>query len=88
MKTYLTAAELAELIGCAPTSFACMRRYLACTKWPYESNIRGFPQVSRAYHHDQMHGTLALGTELASEDTEPDFSMFEQLSERGKCSDT
>lgn len=26
---YLTAAELAELIGCAPTSFACMRRYLA-----------------------------------------------------------
>ena len=46
MSTYLTADELAELIGCAPTSFACMRRYLARNNWPFEPNIRGFPQVS------------------------------------------
>ncbi|WP_420105051.1 DUF4224 domain-containing protein [Herbaspirillum huttiense] len=42
MNTYLTAEELAELIGCARTSFACMRRYLAKHGWPFEPNIRGF----------------------------------------------
>jgi hypothetical protein len=41
--TYLTADELAELIGCAPTSFACMRRYLERHSWPFEPNLRGFP---------------------------------------------
>lgn len=44
MNRYLTAAELAELIGCAPTSFACMRRYLTRNNWPFEPNIRGFPR--------------------------------------------
>lgn len=81
MNTYLTAAELAELIGCAPNSFACMRRYLARNNWPFEPNIRGFPQVSRAYHHARMHGTIALGAAPEPE-MEPDFSMFEKREEK------
>ena len=75
MNTYLTAAELAELIGCAPTSFACMRRYLARHHWPFEPNLRGFPQVSRAYHAARMTGCATSGKVLA-EETDPDFSMF------------
>lgn len=81
MNTYLTAAELAELIGCAPNSFACMRRYLARHNWPFEPNIRGFPQVSRAYHHARMHGMITPGAAPEPE-AEPDFSMFEKLRER------
>lgn len=77
MNTYLTAAELAELIGCAPTSFACMRRYLERHSWPFEPNLRGFPQVSRAYHAARMHGLAAPATTQGPE-AEPDFSMFEK----------
>ena len=81
MNTYLTAAELAELIGCAPTSFACMRRYLARNNWPFEPNIRGFPQVSRAYHAARMNGQ-AIAPAAQGQDAEPDFSMFEKRKER------
>lgn len=81
MNTYLTAAELAELIGCAPTSFACMWRYLARNNWHFEPNIRGFPQASRAYHHARMYRTIALGAAPEPE-AEPDFSRFEKREER------
>lgn len=75
MSNYLTAAELAELIGCAPTSFACMRRYLTRNNWPFEPNRRGFPQVSREYHDARMAGTTPAGAAIEQGD-EPDFSMF------------
>jgi hypothetical protein len=75
MNRYLTAAELAELIGCAPTSFACMRRYLTRNSWPFEPNIRGFPQVSREYHDARMAGSTPAGAPTEQGD-EPDFSMF------------
>ena len=87
MNTYLTAAELAELLGCAPTSFACMRRYLARNNWPFEPNIRGFPQVSRAYHAARMSG-LAPPAAQHEPDVEPDFSMFEKPERRRRCSGT
>lgn len=75
--SYLTAVELAELIGCATTSFACMRRYLERHQWPFEPNLRGFPRVSRAYHDARMCGTAAPGLTPVV-DVEPDFSMFKQ----------
>jgi predicted DNA-binding transcriptional regulator AlpA len=81
--TYLAADELAELIGCAPNSFACMRRYLERHGWPFEPNLRGFPQVSRAYYLDRMHGALSSAAAPAAE-AEPDFSMFEQRNARRK----
>jgi hypothetical protein len=74
---YLTADELAELIGCAPNSFACMRRYLDRHGWPFEPNLRGFPRVSRAYHDARLSGAAAPGTAPVV-DAEPDFSMFSQ----------
>lgn len=74
---YLTADELAELIGCAPTSFACMRRYLDRHGWPFEPNLRGFPRVSRAYHDARLSGAATPGAAPVV-DAEPDFSMFSQ----------
>ena len=74
---YLTADELADLIGCEPNSFACMRRYLERLGGPFEPYLRGFPRVSRAYHDARLSGTAATGPapDVAAE---PDFSMFSQ----------
>ncbi|MBG7619365.1 DUF4224 domain-containing protein [Herbaspirillum sp. AP02] len=76
---YLSAAELASLIGCRPNSLACMKRWLTKNGWPYVENIRGFPQVWRRYHDARMSGEADLG-EVPSR-TEPDFAAlcrFEQ----------
>ena len=78
MTRYLTADELAELIGCAPTSFACMRRHLARNSWPFEPNLRGFPQVSREYHDARMAGNVSADATIEHGE-EPDFSMFEAV---------
>jgi hypothetical protein len=75
MSRYLTAAQLAELIGCSPHSFACMRRYLARNNWPFEPNLRGFPQVSREYHDNRMGGSVVAGA-VVDQCDEPDFTMF------------
>jgi len=72
---YLTGDELAELIDCAPTSFACMRRYLERYNWPFEPNLRGFSRVSRPYLDARMSGT-ASPAEAPDAGAEPDFSMF------------
>jgi hypothetical protein len=77
MSLYLSARELSELIGCAPNSYACMRRYLTRNGWPFEANLRGFPNVSRAYHDARMAGTASKRA-LPDQDGEPDFSMFKK----------
>jgi len=56
MGNYLSADELASLIGCRSNSFACMRRWLIRNKWPFEVSISGFPIVGRAYHDARMSG--------------------------------
>lgn len=71
---YLSAAELASLIGCRPNSLACMKRWLAKNGWPYVENIRGFPQVWRKYHDVRMSGTAQVSTE--AQRVEPDFSAL------------
>ncbi len=78
MDVYLSCDELAELIGCGPNSYACMRRYLSRHSWPFEPNLRGFPRVSRKYHDARLAGELTAPTVGAATSDEPDFSMFEQ----------
>lgn len=75
MSAYLTAQELADMIGCESNSYSCMRRYLKKHGWPYEPNLRGFPQVSRAYHDTRMAGKLRSDSQN-DDFAEPDFSMF------------
>lgn len=75
MNDYLNAEELAKMIDCLPNSYACMRRWLAKHGWPFETNRRGFPQVSREYYKARMSGVQPA--KAASDiSTEPDFSMF------------
>lgn len=74
---YLSAQELADLIGCAPNSFACMRRYLTRNNWPFAPTLRGFPHVSRAYYDARMSGATSAPAQPQPEE-EPDFSMFQK----------
>ena len=76
MNIFLTGDELAQLIGCAPNSYACMRRYLTRNSWPFEPNLRGFPCVSRAYYDARISGNATAAAAVAPAELEPDFSMF------------
>jgi hypothetical protein len=73
--TYLTACELADLIGCEKNSYACMRRWLQRNKWPYVDSLSGFPKVSRAYHDARMSGSPAAAPADAF-DEEPNFGAL------------
>ncbi|MFD1555993.1 DUF4224 domain-containing protein [Paraburkholderia silviterrae] len=74
MATYMTRAELAELVGCEPRSLACMRRWLDRNNWPYVTNLAGVPQVIRQYFIDRMSGRAAPA---ANTEDEPDFSALD-----------
>ncbi|MCW5118614.1 DUF4224 domain-containing protein [Burkholderia cenocepacia] len=76
MSTYLTARELADLIGCKPNQRATMARWLDRNGWRYAIDINGLPKVARAFH-DQKLGTAA--EEPATDSrfaTEPDFDAL------------
>jgi len=53
---FLNCDELSALVGCLPSSKACMCRWLDKNGWHYERNRAGFPQVARAYYDARMLG--------------------------------
>jgi hypothetical protein len=78
MSNYLSANELADLIGCQSNQRSCMNRWLDKNRWPYVVNINGFPKVSKAYHDARMSGI----TTPPAPRVEPDFSMFDNPTPR------
>jgi len=76
MMGYLSSSELAEMVGCKPNSFACMRRWLTRNNWPFEVSINGFPIVSRAYHDARMSGETAAPKDLQPR-IEPNFKALQ-----------
>ncbi|QYY30280.1 DUF4224 domain-containing protein [Cupriavidus pinatubonensis] len=76
MGAFLTADELADIIGCASNSYACMRRHLARNGVPFIPNLRGFPQVDRAYFEARMRGLAPVVAQDTVEEAEPDFSAI------------
>lgn len=75
MSNYLSATELAELIACGPTSYACMRRWLDKHTWAYQPNRRGFPQVLRAYYDARMNGQVSAQVASAAR-ARPNFAAL------------
>jgi hypothetical protein len=63
---YLYRNELADLVGCKETSYACMRRWLENNDWPYAESISGFPKVSRVYHDQRMLGCISRPSEISN----------------------
>ncbi len=54
MSGYLSASELAELIGCNPNQRSIMARWLDANGWKWERGRNGLPRVARAYHDKRM----------------------------------
>lgn len=77
MNRYLTRDELAELVGCKPSSLACMKRWLARNGWAHAVNIAGVPLVAREYYTARMHGTAAAVPCNVLEQ-EPDFVALDR----------
>jgi hypothetical protein len=75
MSTFLTRAELAELVGCEPRSLACMCRWLERNHWPHAKTVAGVPRVTRDYYEKRMSGGLPIAA--ASSEMEPDFSALD-----------
>ncbi|MFZ6727396.1 DUF4224 domain-containing protein [Undibacterium sp. MH2W] len=54
MSPYLTASELAELVGCKSNQKRTMQAWLETRRWRFELDKSGLPKVARAYHDRKM----------------------------------
>ncbi|GAC1608490.1 MAG: hypothetical protein NVS3B3_13200 [Aquirhabdus sp.] len=52
--TYLSASELAELVGCKPNQKRIMQDWLCARNWRFELDKSGLPKVARRYHDRKM----------------------------------
>lgn len=59
---YLSRDELAELCGCAPTSYAAMCRRLARMGWPHQARPGAPPLVLRSVHDAILTGAKPATT--------------------------
>jgi hypothetical protein len=76
MSAYLSADELADLIGCKPNQRLAMAAWLTKNRWPHVLDRNGLPKVSRAFHDAKMGGTSTrAATKYA---TEPNRAAFDK----------
>ena len=51
---YLSATDLADLVGCKPNQKCRMTAWLTKNRWRFEVDARGMPKVAKAYHDRKM----------------------------------
>ncbi len=54
MNEYLTASELADLVGCKLNQRSIMIRWLENRRWKYVADRNGLPKVARAYQQKKL----------------------------------
>ncbi|MBR8142097.1 DUF4224 domain-containing protein [Burkholderia sp. AU19243] len=54
MSDYLTAEELADLVGCRPNQRSVMSSWLTKNAWPFVVDRSGLPKVLRAYRDRRL----------------------------------
>ncbi|MGO4764908.1 DUF4224 domain-containing protein [Cupriavidus sp. 2KB_3] len=54
MNDFLTAAELADLVGCKPNQRHEMTKWLDRHRWRYVIDKNGLPKVARAYYNRKL----------------------------------
>lgn len=73
MSEYLTASELADLIGCKPNQKSIMRRWLDQKRWRYIEDKTGLPRVMRDYRDKKLGVINGKENKL---DSAPNLSAF------------
>ncbi|WP_186198194.1 DUF4224 domain-containing protein [Burkholderia gladioli] len=76
MSAYLTASELADLVGCKPNQRAAMARWLDRNHWRYVTDANGLPKVARAYHDQKLGLTPELASANDGLSAGPDLDAF------------
>ncbi|SIO57760.1 DUF4224 domain-containing protein [Paraburkholderia phenazinium] len=74
MSDYLTAGELADLVGCKPNQRAAMTQWLRDNHWRFVVDKNGLPKVARVYR-DQKLG-LSAEPKTAKFDASPNRQAF------------
>ncbi|OTP79431.1 DUF4224 domain-containing protein [Caballeronia sordidicola] len=74
MSDYLSAAELADLVGCKPNQRAAMTHWLSDNNWRYVIDKNGLPKVARAYRDRKLGLTTDKKTEKY--DASPNLEAF------------
>lgn len=76
MNDYLSASELAELIGCKPNQRTLMIRWLEANRWRFVIDRNGLPKVARTYR-DRKLGVDTPDTSSRYDST-PNLGAFEK----------
>ncbi|EON12000.1 MULTISPECIES: DUF4224 domain-containing protein [Pandoraea] len=74
MNNYLSAHELAELIGCKPNQRSMMMKWLDSHRWRYVVDSHGLPKVARAYRDKKL--GIAHEIEDRKHDETPNLQAF------------
>ncbi|MDR5764999.1 DUF4224 domain-containing protein [Caballeronia sp. LZ028] len=74
MSEYLSASELADLVGCKPNQRAAMAHWLENNHWRFVIDKNGLPKVARAYRDKKM--GLSTETVKAKYDAAPNLEAF------------
>ncbi|WP_175958422.1 DUF4224 domain-containing protein [Burkholderia sp. BCC0405] len=74
MSDYLTAHELADLVGCKPNQRASMTRWLEQNHWRFVVDKSGLPKVARAYRDRKL--GLTTETKTSRYDAGPNLQAF------------
>ncbi|MGK8202920.1 DUF4224 domain-containing protein [Burkholderia cenocepacia] len=60
MSDYLTAEELADLVGCKRNQRSVMAAWLTKNAWPFVVDRSGLPKVLRAYRDQRLGMNVAV----------------------------
>ena len=74
MSDYLSAHELADLVGCKVNQRATMRKWLTDNHWRYVVDTHGLPKVARAYRDRKL--GLTTETNAGKYDAGPNLQAF------------
>ncbi|GLK92330.1 DUF4224 domain-containing protein [Achromobacter pestifer] len=79
MNEYLSASDLAELVGCKPNQRAMMARWLNRHGWRYVVDKNGIPRVLRAYRDKKL--GVVDGQQKAGLTSAPNRDAFARMGE-------
>ncbi|RPJ88819.1 DUF4224 domain-containing protein [Achromobacter sp. ACM01] len=77
MNEYLSASDLAELVGCRPNQRAMMARWLDRHGWRYAIDKNGVPRVLRSYRDKKL--GVSDGPQKASLTGAPNREAFARM---------
>lgn len=74
MSNYLTAQELASLVGCKANQRAAMVHWLTDNHWRFVIDKNGLPKVAREYHDRKL--GISTETKSTKYDAGPNLEAF------------